>query len=121
MGHHTHRHSQVVDTTGAGNCFLGGYAIGLLTTGDPVAAAHFGAVASSFVVQQLGLPKLDVEAAGVAPERWNGETVLGRLEMQLASVSEDFGAQEVEGWERVQAWRARQWRSVREGLPGLFA
>ncbi|ETN38591.1 uncharacterized protein HMPREF1541_06628 [Cyphellophora europaea CBS 101466] len=44
------RHSQVIDTTGAGNCFLGGYAIGFVTTGDPIQAAHFGSVASSFVV-----------------------------------------------------------------------
>ncbi|KPI45541.1 uncharacterized protein AB675_763 [Cyphellophora attinorum] len=52
------RHPSVVDTTGAGNAFLGGFAIGLWRTGDPMRAACYGAVSSSFVVQQIGLPKL---------------------------------------------------------------
>jgi hypothetical protein len=95
------RHPQVVDTTGAGNCFLGGFAVGLLETGDPVKAAHYGAVAASFVVQQLGLPKLEVRNCGADgscggagdacpcrcggqhTELWNGESVRERLERQM--------------------------------------
>lgn len=74
------RHPSVVDTTGAGNCFLGGFAIGYLATGDAVDAAQFGSVSSSFVVEQLGLAGLDVDGA---EERWNGEDVWERLEAQL--------------------------------------
>jgi sugar/nucleoside kinase (ribokinase family) len=57
------RHPSVVDTTGAGNAFLGGFAIGLWRTGDPIRAACYGAVSSSFVVQQIGLPKLILPGA----------------------------------------------------------
>ena len=47
----------------------------LLETGDPVKTAHYGAVAASFVVQQLGLPKLEVQDCGayeICEERVGG-------------------------------------------------
>ncbi|KAK6348868.1 hypothetical protein TWF730_009635 [Orbilia blumenaviensis] len=70
---------KVVDTTGAGNSFLGGFAIGLLETGDVMEAAKYGSVAASFVVEQIGVPDVtwDKHAGGV--ELWNGEDVRGRL------------------------------------------
>jgi bifunctional ADP-heptose synthase (sugar kinase/adenylyltransferase) len=84
------RHPSVVDTTGAGNCFLGGYAIALVATGDHVKAARYGAVASSFVVQQLGLPTLTPQLTndqgawkGDATELWNWESASMRLEAYL--------------------------------------
>ncbi|KAF4967562.1 hypothetical protein FSARC_4947 [Fusarium sarcochroum] len=47
----------VVDTTGAGNAFLGGFSIGLQATKDPQEAAILGSVAASFALEQVGLPK----------------------------------------------------------------
>lgn len=44
----------VVDVTGAGDAFCGAFAVGLAQTGDPVAAACWGAVAASFVVEGFG-------------------------------------------------------------------
>lgn len=100
------RHPEVVDTTGAGNCFLGGFAMGLLETGDPIVAASYGAVSSSFVVQQLGLPRLERcrgdeagvkgdEEVAVGEEQWNGARVRDRLEVHLRNATrgvwEDLG------------------------------
>lgn len=53
------RNSKIVDTTGAGNAFLGGFILGHSETVDFVKAAHNGSVAASFVLEQVGLPKLD--------------------------------------------------------------
>lgn len=49
---------QVVDTTGAGNAFLGGAAIGYLKHGDLLTATGYGTVAASFVVETVGLPEV---------------------------------------------------------------
>ncbi|KAM3414066.1 Uncharacterized protein BST61_g10726 [Cercospora zeina] len=67
----------VVNTTGAGNAFLGGFAIGHQETGSYVEAAKYGGVAASFVVEQVGLP--DLEGEGIR-ELWNGESAKQRLE-----------------------------------------
>ena len=47
---------KVVDPTGAGNAFLGGYVAGWLREGSVKAALCYGAVASSFAIEQIGLP-----------------------------------------------------------------
>ncbi|KAI4266467.1 MAG: hypothetical protein L6R35_006944, partial [Caloplaca aegaea] len=49
-------HPKVIDPTGAGNAFLGGYAIALQETPDFVKAARYGTVAASFALEQIGLP-----------------------------------------------------------------
>jgi sugar/nucleoside kinase (ribokinase family) len=74
--------SRVVDPTGAGNAFLGGFCIGMLETppnGRSIfeCGAVFGSVASSFAVEQVGLPRLTSLESG--RERWNGENVEERL------------------------------------------
>jgi ribokinase len=46
--------TQVVDTTGAGDSFGGGFMVGLAETGDPIKAACYGAVSSSFVIEGFG-------------------------------------------------------------------
>ncbi|KAL3446490.1 Ribokinase-like protein [Aspergillus insuetus] len=77
------RNPKVVDPTGAGNAFLGGYAVGYLTTGEHVEAACYGAVAASFALEQVGMPVLGFKGDGNGDrdgETWNGERVLGRLE-----------------------------------------
>ncbi len=59
--------SRVVDVTGAGDAFCGGFLAGLMATGDPVVAAAHGVVSSSFVVETRGalpaLASLDQELA----------------------------------------------------------
>jgi len=49
----------VVDTTGAGNAYCGGFLAGYIQTGDVLTAAHYGTVAASFLVEQVGLPPID--------------------------------------------------------------
>jgi sugar/nucleoside kinase (ribokinase family) len=57
----------IVDVTGAGNTFCGGFAYGWLkTNGDPTEAALYGAVSASFTVEQIGVPVLSDN------ESWNG-------------------------------------------------
>jgi sugar/nucleoside kinase (ribokinase family) len=56
---------KVVDTTGAGNAFLGGAAVGYLQHHDFSLAAAYGSVAASFAVETVGLPEVsecDAEA-----------------------------------------------------------
>jgi sugar/nucleoside kinase (ribokinase family) len=56
---------KVVDTTGAGNAFLGGAAIGYLQHQSFSLAAVYGSVAASFAVETVGLPEVaecDAEA-----------------------------------------------------------
>jgi sugar/nucleoside kinase (ribokinase family) len=49
---------EVVDPVGAGNAFCGGFLVGWVETGDPLLAGCYGAVAASFMVEQVGLPHL---------------------------------------------------------------
>ncbi|KAK3672200.1 hypothetical protein LTR78_007953 [Recurvomyces mirabilis] len=67
---------KVVDPTGAGNAFLGGFMIGFQATGLYKEAACYGQVAASFMLEQIGLPSC--VGNGVS-ERWNGENVQERL------------------------------------------
>ena len=69
--------SGVVDPTGAGNAFLGAFAIGYLDTRDLVHAACYGNVGASFALEQIGVPTLEVLEAG--KELWNGSDVYSRL------------------------------------------
>jgi sugar/nucleoside kinase (ribokinase family) len=46
----------VIDPTGAGNAYCGGFLAGYVQTGDVLTAARYGAVAASFLVEQVGLP-----------------------------------------------------------------
>lgn len=49
--------TDVVDVTGAGNAFCGGFLVGWVQTGDLRTAGLYGAVAASFLVEQVGLPE----------------------------------------------------------------
>ena len=71
------RSTEVKDPTGAGNAFLGGFAVGLQKCGNPFEAATYGSVAASFALEQIGLPCRD--ACGDS-ETWNGHNVQSRLE-----------------------------------------
>ena len=72
---------KVVDPTGGGNAFCGGFCAGWIQSGgDVVTAAVYGNIAASFVIEQFGLPTLEY-ARGV--EMWNGDTVKDRLKSRL--------------------------------------
>ncbi len=49
----------VIDPIGAGNAYCGGFLAGYVQTGDALTAARYGAVAASFLVEQVGLPEID--------------------------------------------------------------
>lgn len=75
--------SKVVDTTGAGNAFLGALTIGLLMrSDDAIFAACAGNVAASFVVEQVGVPTLSSSEDGT--ELWNGADVSARFQAYIA-------------------------------------
>jgi sugar/nucleoside kinase (ribokinase family) len=67
----------VIDPTGAGNCFLGGFSAGLLKTNNDIEAGMYGNVAASFVLEQIGVPSIEYTTEG--RETWNGVTVEDRL------------------------------------------
>ncbi len=46
--------TSTVDPTGAGDSFCGGFLAGLAETGDPVAAARFGAISAARIVARFG-------------------------------------------------------------------
>jgi len=46
--------ARVVDTTGAGDSFCGGFVVGLTETGDAIRAAMYGTVSASFAIEGYG-------------------------------------------------------------------
>ncbi|KAJ5052255.1 uncharacterized protein L3040_002009 [Drepanopeziza brunnea f. sp. 'multigermtubi'] len=74
---------RVVDPTGGGNGFLGGLAVGLARGKGLVEASAWGNVAASFMIEQVGVPVLGVDADG--RETWNGCSVEKRLEEYMKS------------------------------------
>lgn len=67
---------KVVDPTGAGNAFLGAYAVGFLRTGGRAEAARYGSVGASFALEQVGSSIKSIEGG---KELWNGTDVDSRL------------------------------------------
>ncbi|KAJ5626498.1 hypothetical protein N7528_003925 [Penicillium herquei] len=66
----------VVDPTGAGNAFLGGFGVGFIQTKDTVTAACFGTVSASIALEQIGMP---TKTHSGDMELWNGISVQERL------------------------------------------
>ncbi|ORX60482.1 Ribokinase-like protein [Hesseltinella vesiculosa] len=61
----------VKDVTGAGNAFCGGFMTGWIASdSDPVLAAAYGSVASSFIIEQVGVPTLTRKTSDHL-ELWN--------------------------------------------------
>jgi sugar/nucleoside kinase (ribokinase family) len=81
--HYLYGAKEVVDPTGAGNAFLGGFTAGWIKTGDAKEASVYGSVASSFAIEQIGLPKLKGDGDG---EIWNGLRVAERVEKYKESL-----------------------------------
>lgn len=78
--------SQVVDPTGAGNTFVGAFAVALQETSDPREASLRAAVAASYAIEQFGPPKL-TQASESTGEFWNNSEVLSRLQNLKARIS----------------------------------
>lgn len=76
---HTAASPRIVDTTGAGNAFLGGFTVGLQTTGNLREAVILGTVAASFALEQIGLPHY-MAASSTSTESWNGSRVVSRID-----------------------------------------
>lgn len=75
--------TKVVDTTGAGNTFLGALTVSLqMRLDDTIFAACAGNVAASFAVEQVGVPTLSSSEAGT--ELWNGADVSARFQVYRA-------------------------------------
>ncbi|PVI08373.1 Ribokinase-like protein, partial [Periconia macrospinosa] len=75
--YHEQGSSKVVDPTGAGNTFLGGYIAGWQKTRDICEAIKFGHVAASFALEQIGLPTFSHDEG---QELCNGVVVSDRLQ-----------------------------------------
>ena len=58
----------VADPTGAGNAYGGGFLVGWVETGDLRTAGYYGAIAASFMVQQVGLPAASINWQARAQE-----------------------------------------------------
>ncbi|KAF6817415.1 PfkB family carbohydrate kinase [Colletotrichum plurivorum] len=75
---------KVVDATGAGNAFVGAFSVTYRRTWDGLLASAYGAVAASFVVEQVGPPRRE---AVDGRELWNGEAFVDRLEEYKAKAA----------------------------------
>lgn len=70
--------SRVIDATGAGNSFLGGFTVGMMKShGDITEGMVYGNVAASLIVEQFSLPICQTSGG---MERWNGIDVATRME-----------------------------------------
>ncbi len=76
---------KVVDPTGGGNGFLGGFAVALARGKSLEEACAFGTVAASYSIEQVGMPVLGVEP-GTGRETWNKVVVDDRLEEYMRRV-----------------------------------
>ncbi len=62
---------EVVDVTGAGNTYGGGFLVGWRETSDLAQAAAYGAVAASFCVEQLGALRYTADMDALRAERFD--------------------------------------------------
>lgn len=59
----------VIDPTGAGNAYCGGFVVGWCEKDDLRLAGCYGAVAASFLIEQIGLPPARIDYAAEAQKR----------------------------------------------------
>jgi sugar/nucleoside kinase (ribokinase family) len=71
---------EVVDATGAGDAFCGGFLVGLARSGDPATAALMGSVSASFAVSGMGIAGFTDASPAEAQARM--ATLAGRLRHQ---------------------------------------
>lgn len=77
--YYLHGSRGVVDPTGAGNAFLGGFMAGWNASCDAVEASMYAVIAASFAIEQVGLPRRTEDGEG-EEEMWNGVSVRTRME-----------------------------------------
>lgn len=82
---HDKASSRVVDATGAGNAFLGGFTVRFGETADCYEATIAGAVAASFAIEQVGSPHRSWQDG---KELWNGEEFSSRVQQYRAMVTD---------------------------------
>jgi ribokinase len=70
--------TKVVDPTGAGDAFGGGFLVGLVETGDPLQAALYGTISASFVIEGEG------GTAALQRSRPEAEARLRELKAQIS-------------------------------------
>lgn len=75
--YHEDTPEKVIDPTGGGNSFLGGFALGFIENNINKAGVY-GNVAAGLAIEQIGLPKLGMTTDNV--ETWNSEVVQSRIE-----------------------------------------
>ncbi|MCJ1457721.1 hypothetical protein MMC28_008090 [Mycoblastus sanguinarius] len=89
---------KVVDVTGGGNAFLGGFCMGLMSEEFPdhekaitvfERAAIYGSVAASFAIEQIGMPKKSNDE-GNGKELWNNEDPTERLITFFKGILDDW-------------------------------
>ncbi|KAJ5102698.1 hypothetical protein N7532_003227 [Penicillium argentinense] len=73
--------NKVIDPTGAGNAFLGAYAVGYAKTRSVIQAACYGSVGASFALEQVGMP---VKSDEGGCELWNEVHVQSRLQEYMS-------------------------------------
>lgn len=78
---------KVVDATGAGNAFLGAFAVALHETNDPREGSLRGSVAASYALEQFGPPEL-ATSSSLSGEVWNGSDVQIRLQELKTRISQ---------------------------------
>ncbi len=62
--------ASLVDETGAGNAYCGGFVVGYVESGgNPQIAGHYGTVSASFTLEQVGVPYLEQNSLKLAGER----------------------------------------------------
>ena len=69
----------VVDVTGAGNAYCGGFIVGLGCGDEPGWAAARAAASASFAIAQIGVPRFDSEKIAEAQRRL--DWALARIEI----------------------------------------
>lgn len=61
---------QVVDETGAGNAYCGGFVVGYVESGgDPLVAGRYGTVSSTFALAQVGVARFGADSRSAAEMR----------------------------------------------------
>ena len=98
--------NKIIDVTGGGNAYLGGFCIGLgimsrwreedpgLDLSDFEGAAFYGTVAASFAIEQIGTPKVTYRNSDGA-ELWNGDLSQDRINAMLSRVHKQAATQPI--------------------------
>lgn len=88
--YHYNSQDRVIDPTGGGNSYLGGFITGLQRTNDINIASVYGNVAAGCAIEQIGMPDFDVVAF-----KWNGKTLEERVRYYVETYNINLTSEEV--------------------------